>query len=65
MEGDIVLKKHELERLGILHMVLAKKMSQKEASRMMGISFRQTKRLVKRIKRYGDKSIVHASRSLP
>lgn len=65
MEGDIVLKKHELERLGILHMVLAKKMSQKKASRMVNISFRQTKRLIKRIKRHGDQSIVHASRGKP
>jgi len=65
MEGDIVLQKHELERLGILHMVLAKKMSQKKASRMMDISFRQTKRLIKRIKRHGDQSIVHASRGKP
>jgi len=62
MEGDIVLKKHELERLGILQMVLAKKMSQKKASRMMDISFRQTKRLIKKIKSYGDQSIAHASR---
>jgi hypothetical protein len=29
MEGDIVLKKHELERLGILHMVLAKNESKR------------------------------------
>ena len=45
MEGDIVLKKYELERLRILHMVLDKRMSQREASGIMGISIRQTRRL--------------------
>ena len=65
MEGDIVLKKYELERLRILHMVLDKRMSQREASGIMGISIRQTKRHVKKIKNDGDKAIVHANRGKP
>jgi len=65
MEKDIVLKKYELERLRILHMILAQKMSQIGASEIMEISYRQTKRLVKRIKSYGDKSIAHANRGKP
>lgn len=65
MERDIVLKKHELERLRILHMVLAKKMSQIGASRIMELSYRQTKRIVKRIKLHGDKAIAHANRGKP
>jgi len=65
MEGDIVLRKHELERLRILHMVLDQKMSQKAASNILGISYRQTKRLVKRIKTRGDSAITHANRGKP
>lgn len=62
MERDIVLKKYELERLRILHMVLDEKMTQVEAARLMEISYRHTKRLVKRIKTHGDKAIAHANR---
>ena len=65
MKGDIVLRKHELERLRILHMVLDRKMSQKAASSILGISYRQTKRLVKRIKTRGDSAITHANRGKP
>jgi len=67
MEKDkgIMLKKDELEKLRILHMVLDKKINQRAASRMMGISYRQTKRLVKRIKSHGDQSIAHANRGKP
>ncbi len=65
MERDIVLKKSELDRLRVLHMVLDRKMTQVAAARMMGISVRHTKRLVKRIKTHGDQSIAHANRGKP
>ena len=65
MERDIVLKKKELERLRVLHMVLAQKITQVAAARIMGISNRHTGRLVKRIKAHGDKSIANANRGKP
>ena len=60
-----MLKKKELERLRVLHMVLDQKMTQVEAAGIMGISSRHTKRLVRRIKADGDKAIAHANRGKP
>jgi transposase len=60
---DIIRMSHkELKRLHIIHKVLCKKLKQREASRMLKVSDRQTRRIVKRVKEEGEGGIAHKSR---
>jgi len=55
-EGDIVtMRQEELRRLHIVKKVLAKELKQVEAAEKIGLSYRQTKRITKRVKEEGDK----------
>lgn len=58
----IMLSQEELRRLHILTRVNEKKIRQEDASDILGISTRQIRRLVKRIKIEGQAGIVHRSR---
>ncbi len=57
-----MLSQEELRRLHVLRKVLEKKIKQREAAVILGVSTRQIRRLVKRIKREGEAGIVHKSR---
>lgn len=61
----IMLSQEELRRLHVLRKVLEKKVKQKEAAEILGVSTRQIRRLVKRIGREGEVGIVHKSRGNP
>lgn len=63
--GIIVMRQEELKRLHIVRQVLDKKLRQKEAADKLHLSYRQTKRITKRIREEGDKGIVHKSRGQP
>lgn len=64
--GDrITMSEKELNMLSPIHQVLAGHVSQITASNMLGLSYRQTKRIVKRVKQQGDKGIIHRSRGKP
>lgn len=60
--GIITMKQGELKRLYIIRQVLDKKLRQTEAADKLALSYRQTKRITKRVKEEGDKGIVHRSR---
>lgn len=62
MEGVLTMSKKEVERLTILKQVDAKNLSVAEASELMGISERQTYRILKRIREEGTKGIIHRLR---
>lgn len=63
---DIIkLSQEELKRLHILKKVIEKKVKQREAAEILGVSTRQIRRLAKRIKREGEAGIVHKSRGKP
>jgi transposase len=59
------MKAHELKRLQVVHRVLEKKLEQKEAAEIAGLSERQMRRLVKRIRQEGDQGVIHQSRGKP
>lgn len=61
----IMLSQEELKRLHVVKKVLEKKVKQREAAEILGVSTRQIRRLTKRIKREGDAGIVHKSRGKP
>ena len=63
MTGDILMiRQTELKRLGIVKKAIGKELTQKEASKFLLISLRQTQRLVKRVRELGDQGIIHQSR---
>lgn len=58
----IIMSQQELKRLHVLRKVFEKKVKQREAAEILGVSTRQIRRLAKRIKREGEAGIVHKSR---
>ncbi len=65
-EGDIItMRQEELRRLHIVKKVLAKEVKQVEAAEKLNLSYRQTKRITKRVKEEGNKGIIHKLRGQP
>jgi len=56
------MRQEELKRLHIVKKVLAKELRQVEAAGKLDLSYRQTKRITKRIKEEGDEGIIHKLR---
>lgn len=63
--GIITMRQEELKRLHIVRQVLDKKLKQTEAADKLDLSYRQAKRISKRVREEGDKGIVHKSRGQP
>lgn len=61
-EGTITMSHHELRRLHVIRKAIDKVVTQKYASETIGLSLRQTQRIVACVKREGDKGIVHKLR---
>ncbi|MCF7910013.1 MAG: helix-turn-helix domain-containing protein, partial [Candidatus Omnitrophica bacterium] len=61
-EGIITMTQEELKRLHLVKKVLAKELKQIEAADKLGLSARQINRIIKRVKKEGEKGIVHKSR---
>lgn len=63
MEKELItLSTRELERIRIISRVMNKSMTQMEASEVLGISDRQIRNLIVKIREKGDKGIVHGNR---
>lgn len=58
----ITMSRREARRLHILHQALARKMTQREAAGLLGLSDRQVRRLIKRVRAKGDAGICHRTR---
>ena len=63
--GIITMRQEELRRLHIVRKILDKKLKQVEAAEKIGLSYRQTKRITKRVKEEGDKGVIHKTRGQP
>ena len=61
-EDIIMMSQRELRRLHVVHKVLDKKLKQTEVIDIIGLSDRQIRRVVKRVREEGDKGIVHRLR---
>ena len=62
MEGEkIFMSQRQLQRLEVMGLVEAGKMKLKEAAETIGLSYRQTKRIRKRVKEEGIKGVVHGN----
>jgi len=65
-EGDIItMRQEELKRLHIVKKVLGKEVKQTEAAENLDLSYRQIKRIIRRVREEGDKGIIHKSRGQP
>lgn len=55
----------EIDRLEVVQKVVARKITQVEASSLLGISYRQVKRIVKQYRTHGAKGLVSKQRGKP
>lgn len=65
MERHLLMSCKELARKSILELVLAGQITLVEASRRMGLSYRQALRVKERFERDGDSGLVHRGRGQP
>ena len=61
----ITLSQRERERMRVLHEVKQGHVTQREAGRRLRLSDRQVRRLLLRIRKYGDQAVIHALRGRP
>jgi Helix-turn-helix domain len=65
-EKDIIeMSRRELSRLYIIKRALEEKITQVKAGELIGLSDRQIRRIIKRIRKEGDAGILHRSRGRP
>jgi len=64
-EGIIMATQEELRRLYVIQKVLEGGLKQVEAAEILSLSSRQIRRVVRRVKREGQRGIVHRSRGRP
>ncbi len=65
MEDIIVMSAEELKRLHVINSVMERQMTQAKAAEILGLSTRQIKRAVRRVRSAGGKGIVHRLRGKP
>jgi len=58
----IMVRQKDLKRLHVIHKVMEKELTQGEASKIISLSERQIRRIVKRIREEGDRGIQHRFR---
>jgi len=61
-EDFITLSQKEIERLRIIHKVIDRQMKQVKASEMLGITDRQVRNIILKIREKGDEAIAHGNR---
>lgn len=61
----VMLKSEELKRLHIVRKIEEKRIKQVEAAKLLSLSDRQIRRIVKRVREEGDKGIIHKLRGKP
>jgi len=64
-EERIELSQRERERLKVVHEIERGHLKQVEAGQRLGLSTRQVRRILQRVKEEGDRGIVHRSRGRP
>lgn len=66
IEEDMMkFRARDLRRLRVLHQVLENRLTQVEAAALLGLTDRHVRRLVRRVRREGDRAVVHRRRGQP
>lgn len=58
----ITMSRRETKRLHVIHQALDKRITQAKAAELVGLSSRQLRRMIKRVREEGDEGISHRSR---
>lgn len=58
----VTMSIEELRRVSIVRQAISRCITQKKAAELIGISYRQTKRIVARVRKEGEKGIIHRLR---
>jgi len=58
----VMLSGKELKRLKIIQAIIDRKMMQTEGGKILGLTARQIRRIINRVKREGDKGLCHRTR---
>ena len=61
-EDGILMKGRDRKRLHVLRQIQGRRMNQQEAAEVLRITDRQVRRIVKRVRKEGDKGIIHGLR---
>lgn len=61
-KDTIMMTHEELRKLHVINKALEKSIMQVEAAEIIGLSTRQVRRIIKRVKEEGDRGIIHRSR---
>ena len=64
-EDRVLMSGKELRRVHVLHQVREKRITQKEAGRLVALTDRQIRRLLRRVEQEGDQGLVHRGRGKP
>jgi hypothetical protein len=64
-EDKVIMSVKELRRLHVIHQVIEKKMTQVKGGELLGLTDRQIRRIVRRVRREGDRGLAHRSRGKP
>ena len=64
-ENMIIISQKELRRLHVIQKVLEGIIKQVEAAKILSLSRRQIRRIVKRVRSQGSRGIIHRSRGRP
>lgn len=64
-EDRVTMSGKELRRVHVIRQVLAHRLTQKEASTLLGVTDRQIRRLRRRVEQEGDQGLVHRGRGRP
>ena len=64
MEDILTMSQDELKRLHIIRKAIDKRIKQREAAEVLGLSQRQIRRLVKRVREESDQGIIHRLRGV-
>ena len=64
-EDRVTMSGKELRRVHVIRQVLEHRLTQKEASTLLGVTDRQIRRLTRRVEQEGDHGLVHRARGRP
>ena len=64
-EGTVTMSPKELRRVHVIRQVRDKRITQREAGTMLGLTDRQIRRLLRRVEQEGDQGLVHRGRGKP
>lgn len=64
IEGILMIRPHELKRYQLISKVFDRQISQQEAAELLGISDRQVRRIVRRVRAEGERGVIHRLRGL-